>query len=111
MSEPVPDTSDETESPTDDARPVVSVSRHTVAIDDQRDSNGYEHGLEWVFSIENGVITGFYRGHWLEGKTQSDPMLSVGWEEVPELVKRRLRQELNVVELETDLPAPYGGEP
>jgi hypothetical protein len=92
----------------DDTPPAIEVTRHVISIDDRRDAHGYEYGLDWMFSVEDGVITGYYLGHWLEGKTQSDPMLSPSWDEVPSWIKRKLREELNVDELETDLPEHYG---
>jgi hypothetical protein len=100
FSEPEPDT--------DDTPPAIEVCRHTVAIDDRRDAHGYEHGLDWMFQIEDGTVTGYYKGHWLEGRTQSDPMLSPSWDDVPTWIKRKLKQELNVEVLETDLPEHYG---
>jgi len=96
-----------------DAEPTLEVTRHTVTIDDRRDAHGYEEGLDWTFSIEDGVVTGIYKGHWLEGRTQSDPMLSPSWAEVPTVIKARLAMELNLEggwAIETDLPDHYGGD-
>lgn len=96
-----------------DVEPPLTVTRHTITIDDQRDAHGYEYGLEWTFNIEDGVVTGYYKGHWLEGRTQSDPMLSPAWEDVPTVIKARLATELNVDHagaIETDLPEHYGDD-
>jgi hypothetical protein len=106
-SEPEPEPGDADPEP--GAAAAVTVTRHTIAIDDQRDAHGYEHGLEWLFAVEDGVIKGYYRGHWLEGQSRSDPTPSVAWSEVPTAVKHRLREELNVDELAVDLPEHYGG--
>lgn len=98
---------------TDDGRPVIEVKRHVIRIDDNRDAHGYEYGLEWMFNVEDGVVTGYYRGHYLEGRTQSDPMRSPAWEDVPTVIKDRLRTELNLedrADIPTDLPDHYGKE-
>jgi hypothetical protein len=92
-----------------DTEPAITVNRHTVAIDDQRNSHGYEYGLDWLFDVETGIVQGYYVGHWLEGKSQSDPMLSPSWDDVPAEIKQRLREELNVDELEANVPAHYTG--
>lgn len=104
---------DEEDQPDVDVEPPLEVTRHAITIDDRRDAHGYEHGLEWTFMVEDGVVTGYYKGHWLEGRTQSDPMLSPAWKDIPLVIKARLATELNVDgadAIETDLPEFYGGE-
>jgi hypothetical protein len=102
---------DEKQAESDGGTQPVSVNRHDITIDDRRDAHGYEYGLEWMFAVENGVVTGYYLGHWLEGRTQSDPMLSPEWSDVPEAIKAKVRRELNVdpgEAIPTDLPDHYG---
>lgn len=104
---------DEKEDETDDGRPIIDVGRHTIQIDDNRDAHGYEHGLDWLFSIEEGVLQGYTLGHWLEGRTQSDYMSTPAWEDVPEAIKAALRKELRLEpgeEIPRDLPEFYGEE-
>lgn len=100
----------EEESDEQDSRLPVEMTRHTVCIDDNRDVTGYEYGVEWMFSIEDGVVVGWYRGHYLEGRTQSDPMTSPAWEDIPAPVKGKLRRELNDDggDLDVDVPDFYG---
>lgn len=104
---------DEKEPASDDAGPVIDVGRHSIQINDYRDEHGYEYGLEWLFGFEDGVLSGYYVGHWLEGRTQSDPMDAPAWKDVPEVVKAALRIELGLEvgeKIPTDLPDFYGGD-
>lgn len=94
--EDLEDPEPETDEP---SRPIVDVSRHMIFVDDNRDSHGYEHGLEWTFLIDGGQITGVGCGHYLEGRTQADPMAR-GWDDVPETVRLSLENELNVDDID-----------
>lgn len=104
---------EEPEPETDDGRPPVEVTGHAVHIDDNRKETGYKHGIDWSFYLEDGTITGWYRGHYLEGRTQSDPMVSPPWEDVPEPVKQAVCEALGttVDEVDVDPPEFYGEEP
>ncbi|PSQ48328.1 hypothetical protein BRD15_05575 [Halobacteriales archaeon SW_6_65_15] len=88
------DWNDEDDDP-EDVEPAITVDSHTIRIDDQREETGYEYGLEWWFVVDAGQIEYSHRGHWLEGRTQSDPMAPPAWSEVPDPVKERLARELN----------------
>ena len=84
----------------EETEPAVEVSSHVIRVDDQRDENDYEYGLEWWFLVEDGRIEYISRGHWLEGRTQSDPMTPPAWGEVPGIIKERLARELNAKNLD-----------
>lgn len=103
---------EEPEPETEDGRPPIEVTGHAIHIDDNRDATGYEYGIEWSFYLEDGTIIGWYRGHYLEGRTQSDPMSSPAWEDVPFPVKRALCEALDttVQDLSVDAPDFYGGD-
>lgn len=94
----------------DDGRPPIEMTSHVVRIDDNRDETGYEYGVEWMFNVEDGTIVGWYRGHYLEGRTQSDPMSSPAWEDIPAPVRGAVRKELNPERdyVEVDAPDFYG---
>lgn len=97
----------------DDGRPTFELDSHTIWIDDNRDSHGYEHGLHWIFDVEGGVVNGYSRSHYLEGRSQTDYMTSPAWEDVPGFMKGMLRKELGLEpgeEIPTDLPDFYGEE-
>lgn len=96
-----------------DRRPTFETGYHSIQIDDNRDAHGYEHGLDWEFSVEEGVVVGYSRCHYLEGRTQMDYMNTPAWADVPEAIKAKLRRELNLDpgdDLVADLPDFYGEE-
>ena len=96
--------------PEDDGRPPVEVTSHVIRVDDNRYETGYEHGIEWMFNVEGGTIVGWYRGHYLEGRTQSDPMHSPAWDDIPAPVRGAVRTELNPDQgsVKVDAPDFYG---
>jgi len=93
-----------------DGRPPVEVKSHVIRVDDNRDATRYEYGIEWMFNVENGTITSWYKGHYLEGRTQSDPMQSPEWQDIPAPVRGAVRKELNPDRdyVEIDPPDFYG---
>lgn len=103
---------DEHEPETEDGRPPIEVTGHAIHVDDNREVTGYKHGVEWSFYLEDGIIIGWYRGHYLDGRTQSDPMSSPPWIDVPAPVKRAVADALrtDVGSLTVDPPDFYGEE-
>lgn len=88
----------------------VEVTRHVIAVDDHRDATGYEYGIEWLFTVEQGTVTGWYKGHYLEGRTQSDPMQSPTWADIPASVRVAVAGEFGttITEIDVDEPEFYG---
>jgi len=102
---------DEKEQTTEDGRPIIAVQDHTIRINDNRDAHGYQYGLEWFFGFEDGTLSGYSVGHYLEGRTQADPMNAPAWQDVPEGVKAKLRTEMRLKpgeKIPKDLPDFYG---
>jgi len=92
----------------DDQRPPVEVDQHTIWIDDNREATGYEYGIQYIFSVEEGTVVGWTKSHYLEGRTQADYMATPSWDEIPTIVREAVRRELDVEEVDVDAPDFYG---
>lgn len=104
------DEDDETEQDPD-PRPRAEINTHSTVIDRFVDER-YIDRYRWRFAIEDRNIVGWTRSD-IEHNGTEDYTSELTWEEVPEIVRQRLRDALGVDDLDGHLDLPEflrGGE-